>query len=256
MSKKRNEENPANDRENTGNAGEPKKSTGLKALSVFGKAVDLSIDLTAGSIVTVFKTIGTILLILLVAGMMFACVFAYYVKTCLTPNLDLSLEDFKLNESSTVWYRDGGGEWRELANLSGREKRVWVNYEDIPWYMEKALVAIEDKRFYDHKGVDWYRTFGAFVEMFARMQTSYGGSTITQQLIKNLTGEDEVTIQRKLTEIFGALELEKKYDTCPPTMIPSTTRKTTRSGRRPSCAKCTSRAISITSSTSRPYMRN
>ncbi|MBQ7693203.1 MAG: transglycosylase domain-containing protein, partial [Oscillospiraceae bacterium] len=77
---------------------------------------------------------------------------------------------------------------------------------------EKALVAIEDKRFYDHKGVDWYRTFGAFGEMFARMQTSYGGSTITQQLIKNLTGEDEITIQRKLTEIFGALELEKKYD--------------------------------------------
>ena len=102
MSKKRNEENPANDRENTGNADESKKSKGLKALSVFGKAVDLSIDLTAGSIVTVFKTIGTILLILLVAGMMFACVFAYYVKTCLTPNLDLSLEDFKLNESSTV----------------------------------------------------------------------------------------------------------------------------------------------------------
>ena len=212
MSRKRNEENPANGRENTGNAGEPKKSAGLKALSVFGKAVDLSIDLTAGSIVTIFKAVGTILLILLVAGMMFACVFAYYVKTCLTPNLDLSLEDFKLNESSTVWYRDGGGEWRELANLSGREKRVWVNYEDIPWYMEKALVSIEDKRFYTHKGVDWYRTFGAFVEMFARMQTSYGGSTITQQLIKNLTGEDEITIQRKLTEIFGALELEKKYD--------------------------------------------
>ena len=189
-----------------------KPSAGRKTLRVLGKAFDFSIDLTAGGIVTVFKAIGTILLILLVSGMMFACVFAYYVKTCLTPNLDLSLEDFKLNESSTVWYRDGGGEWRELVKLSGREKRVWVNYEDIPWYMEKALVAIEDKRFYDHKGVDWYRTFGAFVEMFARMQTSYGGSTITQQLIKNLTGEDEVTIQRKLTEIFGALELEKKYD--------------------------------------------
>ena len=171
----------------------------MKALSVFGKAVDLSIDLTAGSIVTVFKAVGTILLILLVAGMMFACVFAYYVKTCLTPNLDLSLEDFKLNESSTVWYRDGGGEWRELANLSGREKRVWVNYEDIPWYMEKALVAIEDKRFYDHKGVDWYRTLGAFVEMFARMQTSYGGSTITQQLIKNLTASARWSWKRNTT---------------------------------------------------------
>ncbi len=183
-----------------------------KTLHVFGKAIDLTIDLTAASIVTFFKALGTVALILMVSGMMFACVFAYYVKTCLTPNLDLSLEDFKLNESSTIWYRDGGGEWRELVNLSGKEKRVWVNYEDIPWYMEKALVAIEDKRFYDHKGVDWYRTFGAFIEMFARMETSYGGSTITQQLIKNLTGENEVTIQRKLTEIFGALELEKKYD--------------------------------------------
>ncbi len=188
------------------------RSVGRTAVRFLGKAADFTVDTTSSVIITVFKIIGTVLLILLVSGMMFACVFAYYVKTCLTPNLDLSLEDFKLNESSTIWYQDGGGEWRELAKLAGEENRVWVNYEDIPWYMEKALVAIEDKRFYDHKGVDWYRTLGAFVEMFARMETSYGGSTITQQLIKNLTGEDEVTIQRKLTEIFGALELEKKYD--------------------------------------------
>ena len=183
-----------------------------KGLHIFGRALNFVGDTAAGTVGAVFKIIGTVLLILLVSGMMFACVFAYYVKTCLTPNLDLSLEDFKLNESSTVWYQDASGEWRELANLSGKEKRVWVDYDEIPWYMEKALVAIEDKRFYNHKGVDWYRTAGAFVEMFARMQTSYGGSTITQQLIKNLTGENEITIQRKLTEIFGALELEKKYD--------------------------------------------
>ena len=183
-----------------------------KGLHIFGRALNFVGDTAAGTVGAVFKIIGTVLLILLVSGMMFACVFAYYVKTCLTPNLDLSLEDFKLNESSTVWYQDASGEWRELANLSGKEKRVWVDYDEIPWYMEKALVAIEDKRFYNHKGVDWYRTAGAFVEMFARMQTSYGGSTITQQLIKNLTGENEITIQRKLTEIFGALVLEKKYD--------------------------------------------
>ena len=157
MSKKREEQIQANENGNT------ELSAGRKTLRVLGKAVDLTIDLTAGSITAVFKAIGTILLILMVTGMMFACVFAYYVKTCLTPNLDLSLEDFKLNESSTIWYQDGGGEWRELVNLSGEENRVWVNYEDIPWYMEKALVAIEDKRFYDHKGVDWYRTLGAFV---------------------------------------------------------------------------------------------
>ena len=188
------------------------KASAHKAVHIAAKAFDLTADAASAAVSTFFKVLGTVFLILLVAGMMFACVFAYYVKTCLTPNLDLSLADFKLNESSTIWYQDAAGEWRELANLSGREKRIWVDYEDIPWYMEKAVVAIEDKRFYEHKGVDWYRTAGAFVEMFARMETSYGGSTVTQQLIKNLTGEDEVTIQRKLTEIFGALELEKKYD--------------------------------------------
>ncbi len=196
---------------------EPEKSTPVpkpekKKRRVVKKAVTLTGDVISGSIGAVLKVIGTILLIFLVAGMMFTCVFAYYVKTCLVPSFDLSLEDLKLNESSTLWYQDAGGEWRELATLSGSEKRVWVDYEDIPWYMEKALVAIEDKRFYEHKGVDWYRTAGAFVTMFAKMDTSYGGSTITQQLIKNLTGNDEVTIQRKLAEIFGALELEKRYD--------------------------------------------
>ena len=179
---------------------------------VIKKAANVTGDIISGSIGAVLKVIGTILLICLVAGMMFTCVFAYYVKTCLVPSFDLSLEDMKLNESSTLWYQDASGEWRELATLSGKEKRVWVDYEDLPWYLEKALVAIEDKRFYEHKGVDWYRTAGAFVTMFAKMDTSYGGSTITQQLIKNLTGKDEVTIQRKLSEIFGALELEKRYD--------------------------------------------
>ena len=190
----------------------PEKKPGKK-LQAVKKAANLTGDVISGTIGGVLKVVGTVLLILLVAGMMFACVFAYYVKTCLTPSFDLSLEDMKLNESSTLWYQDAGGEWRELATLSGKEgKRVWVDYEDLPWYLEKALVSIEDKRFYEHKGVDWYRTAGAFVTMFAKMDTSYGGSTITQQLIKNLTGKDDVTIQRKLTEIFGALELEKKYD--------------------------------------------
>ena len=184
----------------------------VKKSRIAKKAANITVDMVSTTVSTVLKAAGTVLLILLVTGMMFACVFAYYVKTCLTPNLDLSLEDFKLNESSTIWYQDSVGEWRELATLSGKENRIWVDYDQIPWYMEKALVSIEDKRFYEHKGVDWYRTAGAFVTIFTRGESGYGGSTITQQLIKNLTGEKEVTIQRKLTEIFSALELEKKYD--------------------------------------------
>ena len=188
--------------------GKPKK----RKPRIVRRAFNATVDLISGSVSMVFKAIGSVLLVIAITAMLFACVFAYYVKTCLTPDLDLSLDDYKLNQSSTIYYQDAGGEWRELVTLAGKQKRIWVDYEDIPWYMEKALVAIEDKRFYEHKGVDWYRTSGAFIEMFATMQNSYGGSTITQQLIKNLTGQDQVTVQRKLTEIFGALELEKRYD--------------------------------------------
>ena len=191
---------------------EPSGGSARKKPHFVFKAADVTVELISSIFSTIFKVFGSILLIFIITGMLFACVFAYYVKTCLTPNLDLSLDDYKLNQSSTIYYQDAGGEWRELSTLSGKQKRVWVDYGDIPWYMEKAVVAIEDKRFYDHKGVDWYRTSGAFVKMFATMQNSYGGSTITQQLIKNLTGQDQVTVQRKLTEIFGALELEKRYD--------------------------------------------
>ena len=194
------------------NEEESKRKGPKKAGRIAKAAVNVTVDTISGTIGSVFKVLGTILLIFLITGLLFACIFAYYVKTCLTPNINISLEDYKLSESSTIYYQDSSGQWQELVTLAGKQKRIWVDYDQIPWYMEKALVAIEDKRFYEHKGVDWYRTAGAFVEMFAKMETSYGGSTITQQLIKNLTGKDDVTIQRKLTEIFGALELEKKYD--------------------------------------------
>lgn len=194
------------------NEEENKGKAAKKAGRIAKAAVNLTIDTVSSTIGSVFKVLGSILLIFLITGMLFACIFAYYVKTCLTPSLDISLEDYKLSESSSIYYQDSAGAWQELAVLPAEQNRIWVDYEQIPWYMEKALVAIEDKRFYEHKGVDWYRTSGAFVTMFAKMETGYGGSTITQQLIKNLTGKDEVTIQRKLAEIFGALELEKEYD--------------------------------------------
>lgn len=197
------------DKKTSDKAPKPKKQ--LKDIFVV-KAAGFTVDAAASVVGSVFKVLGTLFLIFMLTGMLLACVFAVYVKTCLVPELDLSLDDFKLSESSTIWYQDGSGQWKELVKLTGKQKRVWVDYDDIPQHMVDALVSIEDKRFYEHKGVDWYRTAGAFGQMFVRMESSYGGSTITQQLIKNLTGNDQVTIQRKLTEIFGALELEKKYD--------------------------------------------
>ncbi len=175
-------------------------------------ATDTLMDTVASVILTVLKIAGSVLIVLLLSGMLFACIFAYYVKNCLTEDLDISLEDYQINQSSTIWFDDGTGVYKELVTLIGLENREWVDYENIPKYMEQAVIAIEDKRFYDHKGVDWYRTSGALVDMFFTMRKTYGGSTITQQVLKNVTGHDEVTVQRKLSEIFGALELEKRYD--------------------------------------------
>ena len=189
-----------------------KKKRPPKALRVAGAAVNFTVDTATGAVSTVLKLIGSIVLTLLLTGLLFACIFAYYVKTSLTPNVTLSLEDYQLAESGTIYCQDAAGNWQELVTLQADQDRVWVDYDQFPWYVEKAVVAIEDKRFYEHKGVDWYRTSGAFIKMFAKMETQFGGSTITQQLIKNLTGNDEVTVQRKLGEIFSALELEKKYD--------------------------------------------
>lgn len=176
------------------------------------KLADGTAEATASVVGTVFRVIGTILLILLVTGLLFMCIFAYYVKNCLSTELDVELEDFTLSLSSSILYQDADGNWQKLVTLSGTENRIWVDYEDIPKDMEHAAVAIEDQRFYRHKGVDWYRTTGAFVNMFLSMRNDFGGSTITQQLIKNLTKQDDITVQRKLLEIFQALEFEKSYD--------------------------------------------
>ena len=169
-------------------------------------------DATVSVAGAILRVLGTILLIVLVTGLLFLCIFAYYVKNCLSTDLDVQLSDFTVSLSSSILYEDADGNWQNLTNLSSTENRVWIDYADIPKDMEHAAVAIEDKRFYKHKGVDWYRTTGAFINMFLSMKNDFGGSTITQQLIKNLTKQDDITVQRKLLEIFQALEFEKSYD--------------------------------------------
>lgn len=177
-----------------------------------GKAADTAADTVVDAVGLVAKIVVTVLLVILTTTLLLACVFAFYVKTCLTEDIDVSLSDYQLSESSIIYCETSAGEYKELATLHGSENRIWVDLEDIPDYLVKALVAIEDHRFYEHKGVDWYRTVGAMFTMLTGGDDSFGGSTITQQLIKNLTGNKEVTVQRKLIEIFQALEFEKKYD--------------------------------------------
>ncbi|MBR7137678.1 MAG: transglycosylase domain-containing protein, partial [Clostridia bacterium] len=103
------------------------------------------------------------------------------------------------------------GEFVEHQRLDG-VKREFVDLKNIPVNLQNAVVAIEDERFHEHYGVDWKRTVSAVANIVLHFrETEYGGSTLTQQLVKNLTGNDDHTIERKITEILTAIELEQQY---------------------------------------------
>ncbi len=91
------------------------------------------------------------------------------------------------------------------------QKSEWCSLYDMPKNLYNAFIAIEDKRFYEHMGVDFLRTGKAVLNyVFGKEKQKFGGSTITQQLIKNLTGDNEGTPKRKIEEILRALQLETK----------------------------------------------
>ena len=158
---------------------------------------------------TAKRVIGTILAIGLTTCLMFFAIFMIYVHTSL--DLDVDISAYTLKESSTVYYQDRtSGEWVELTKLHGVENRTIVSIDEIPKHVQDALISIEDERFESHHGVDWKSTVAAIFGKLTGSSTR-GGSTITQQVIKNTTGDNEVTIKRKVTEIFRALRLEKNY---------------------------------------------
>ncbi|MDE6108285.1 MAG: transglycosylase domain-containing protein, partial [Oscillospiraceae bacterium] len=116
-----------------------------------------------------------------------------------------------MNLSSIIYYTDPEtGECLEYETLSGDQNRIWVEYEELPKDLINAAVAIEDRRYYEHNGVDWLSTAKGVFNFFTGGRIR-GGSTITQQMIKNFTQRDEVTVKRKIIEIFTALDVDKKY---------------------------------------------
>ena len=134
-----------------------------------------------------------------------------YYQNDIEPNAKYTLEGQKLNQTSFIYAMDSEkGEYVELRPLLAVENRVWVPFDEIPKDIINAAVAIEDKRFWEHDGVDWMRTLSASANMFIGSST-YGGSTITQQLIKNLSQDKDITVRRKLQEIARALDFEKHY---------------------------------------------
>ena len=167
-----------------------------------------------------FNILMTVLLIALITGTIVGGAFALFIKD----HIDSDITEFELllktdqSLTTTMYYMD----WQDRTNrigdmveisdikLFGAENRFYAPYNDIPKNLRNAVIAIEDKRFESHSGVDWITTVKATFSYFTGGKLA-GGSTITQQLIKNVTKNDEVTIQRKVAEILRAMKLEKVY---------------------------------------------
>lgn len=157
------------------------------------------------------KIVGTILLTAFLTALIFACLFAVYVKNDLSEQAQWASDSFSMEQTSVIYYEDPDtGKYEVLQAIYGGSNSTFVEYDDIPKNLINACIAIEDKRFEKHQGVDWVTTMRACFKMFLG-KSEAGGSTITQQFIKNATGEREVTVRRKLVEIYRALEFEKTH---------------------------------------------
>ena len=181
-----------------GSSGAPRKKK--KKISVGG---------IVGRIVLVLFTL-CIIGILTIA--IFFKIFMTYVNTTLLPSLETETQELTMGLSSTVYYQDNEtGEWVELQTLykSGTNREL-VTFDQIPEHLINALGSIEDHRFWEHHGVDWQGTAAAIVQTVTGGNTR-GGSTITQQVLRAMTGDTDVTVKRKFREIFRALEYEKTH---------------------------------------------
>ncbi len=165
-----------------------------------------------------FKKVGraalAVFLIFVITGSLIACGFVVYVVNNFDGTTGLpDLNNLSMDTTSVIWVKnDKTNKWEEYQHLEGVNS-MWVDMEDIPRHMQLAVIAIEDERFESHYGIDWKRTVAAFANSVLHFNdVEFGGSTITQQLIKVTTGDKEHNWTRKITEILRAVEMEKLYD--------------------------------------------
>ena len=126
-----------------------------------------------------------------------------YMETA--PTLDLTLLD---DQDKTSFLYDTEG--NVITDYKGTENRIMVNISLMPENLRNAFVSVEDARFYTHNGIDIKRIIGSFVNNFVS-GTQQGGSTITQQLIKNTVLSNELSYKRKIQEAWLAMQLETQY---------------------------------------------
>lgn len=157
----------------------------------------------------VIKTILLILLILIIAGGLVAVKYALDIIDTV-PEIDPTNILESLSQSSEIVDQNG----TVIQQIqSANENREIVDYDQIPQYVKDAFVATEDRRFYEHPGIDIRRIAGALVSNLKSGDlTGQGGSTITQQLVKNLYLYNDKALERKIKEMYLAVKIEKMVD--------------------------------------------
>lgn len=156
----------------------------------------------------VLKVLLALVIIVGVVGIVCFSVITIYGYSVVygDPVFNLQDEASSQNQTSFIYGYDKNDKPVEITRLHGEENRIWLDIDDMNDNVAHAFISAEDERFKKHHGVDWKRTIGVTVTL-----NGQGGSTITQQLIKNLTDENSVTFVRKFNEILSALNLEKNY---------------------------------------------
>lgn len=161
------------------------------------------------------KCLLTIILIGVITVTLVGCIMMVYIVTNFKDEGGIpDLDTLSATATTTIeTLNPETGEWEVFQQLKGTNS-IWKDLDDIPLNMQRAVIAIEDERFETHYGVDWKRTISAFANLIFHFNSvEYGGSTITQQLIKQTTQDDDHSIERKITEILRAVELEKNHAT-------------------------------------------
>lgn len=154
------------------------------------------------------KIIIALIILGILAGLILAGILAGIFFGFFGADFKMTKDDLTIEFSNSEVYDADGN---LLCELNGNEKRKIISLEQMPEYLPKAYVAIEDERFYEHSGVDIKRTGAATVTYLLNGgKSSFGGSTITQQLIKNITDEDEDSALRKVKEMARAIQVEKE----------------------------------------------
>jgi len=120
-----------------------------------------------------------------------------------------NIRNLELNMTSVIYVKNESGNWEEYKRVHGDENRIWISLKKVPEMLQEAFIAIEDEDFQKHHGVDWQRTFMAVANQFLKFSSvDFGASTITQQLVKNITSDKEKVYERKIREIVRAVFIE------------------------------------------------